>query len=287
MRDIVEWIVEVERLAGEFYFKASAMFGENDSIRRFLEHSAEDEAWHFHAMGNALNHLQKLNLHEPFISVDEVVREKIEGPFRANLEKMKTGLFTERDLIECVYETEFSEWNDIFLFVVNMLKNEVREYYYSAARMQHHMRHAQHFLESTEYGAEKVKELKKLDKVFEENILIVEDNEAVSFLLERILSDEGNIDTAENGGEGLKKLGEKYYKVIISDIDMPKMDGIEFYKKAVGMYPDISTKFIFHTGSISEERVEFFRKNNVKCMLKPQPIRELKRNVLNIMHGFE
>ncbi|EKD27852.1 MAG: Sensor protein, partial [uncultured bacterium] len=63
-------------------------------------------------------------------------------------------------------------------------------------------------------------------------ILIVEDYPMNSLILEKILIKEGyEVRVANNGEEGLSRLFASKYDAIITDIMMPKMDGIEFISK--------------------------------------------------------
>ena len=65
------------------------------------------------------------------------------------------------------------------------------------------------------------------------NILIVDDEKAIRKTLGEILSYEGyKMDEAGDGEEALKRFREKSYDVVLCDIKMPKMDGIEFLEKA-------------------------------------------------------
>ena len=74
----------------------------------------------------------------------------------------------------------------------------------------------------------------------ESKILYVDDEKINLMLFEANLKKKYAILTAENGVSGLKILSEnKDVKVVISDMKMPNMSGIEFIKQAIGIYPDI------------------------------------------------
>ena len=83
------------------------------------------------------------------------------------------------------------------------------------------------------------------------NILIIDDEKAIRKTLSEILSYEGyKIDEAGDGEEGLKKVKEKEYDVILCDIKMPKIDGIEFLEKTRETNPDIPVIMISGHGTI-------------------------------------
>ncbi|RLA93356.1 MAG: sigma-54-dependent Fis family transcriptional regulator, partial [Deltaproteobacteria bacterium] len=64
-------------------------------------------------------------------------------------------------------------------------------------------------------------------------ILIVDDEENMRHMLTELLSDEGyGVDTARNGEEALNYMEEKEFDLVLCDVRMPKMDGLEFLRKA-------------------------------------------------------
>ena len=76
-------------------------------------------------------------------------------------------------------------------------------------------------------------------------ILIVDDEEIVVRSCLRILSgDEFDVDVAENGLEALIKVGERDYDMLILDIMMPKMNGIEVLQRVKETHPDIDVIMI-------------------------------------------
>ncbi len=60
------------------------------------------------------------------------------------------------------------------------------------------------------------------------NIMIVDDEEGIRKSLSSYLKlEEYNVDTAENGKEALEKLRRTKYNIVLMDINMPVMDGLE------------------------------------------------------------
>ena len=114
-------------------------------------------------------------------------------------------------------------------------------------------------------------------------ILIIDDEKAIRKTLSEILSYEGyKIDDAENGEEGLKKIREKSYDVILCDIKMPKVDGLEFLEKAKEINPDVPIIMISGHGTI-ETAVEAVKKGAFDYVAKPPDLNRLLITIRNAM----
>jgi DNA-binding NtrC family response regulator len=115
------------------------------------------------------------------------------------------------------------------------------------------------------------------------NILIIDDEKAIRKTLTEILSYEGyKIDEAGDGEEGLRRYREKEYDVILCDIKMPKMDGIEFLEKIKEANPDIPIIMISGHGTI-ETAVEAVKKGAYDYIAKPPDLNRLLITIRNAM----
>ena len=141
------------------------------------------------------------------------------------------------------------------------------------------------FVEKSMLPGRRFNEIHCTPEIWKKRILIVEDNESLAEILSIVLENEGNVEIAENGSEGLSKLSNTYFDVIISDVEMPIMNGIEFYNEAIKSDSNIRKRFIFCTGSSEENHLEFIHKNNLRYMKKPLETKELKQTVHKILHS--
>ncbi|MFT3945903.1 MAG: sigma-54 dependent transcriptional regulator [Agriterribacter sp.] len=115
------------------------------------------------------------------------------------------------------------------------------------------------------------------------NILIIDDEKAIRKTLGEILSYEGyKIDEAGDGEEGLKKFKEKTYDVVLCDIKMPKIDGIEFLDKVGEINPDVPVIMISGHGTI-ETAVEAVKKGAYDYVSKPPDLNRLLITIRNAM----
>ena len=62
-------------------------------------------------------------------------------------------------------------------------------------------------------------------------IILVEDDVALRETLIEILSEKYKVLYGGNGLEGMKLVNDNKYDLVLSDVRMPKCDGIDFYKK--------------------------------------------------------
>ncbi|WP_461832697.1 sigma-54-dependent transcriptional regulator [Aquifex sp.] len=76
------------------------------------------------------------------------------------------------------------------------------------------------------------------------SLLIVEDDRNLNRLMEKKLREKYSVESAERGEEAEKKLKERYYDVVLLDIRLPDMDGLELIERFSGD----GTKFIVITG---------------------------------------
>jgi two-component system, NtrC family, nitrogen regulation response regulator NtrX len=115
------------------------------------------------------------------------------------------------------------------------------------------------------------------------SILIIDDERAIRKTLGEILSYEGyKIDEASDGEEGLKRFGEKVYDVVICDIKMPKVDGIEFLDKARAMNPDVPIIMVSGHGNI-DTAVEAVKKGAFDYVSKPPDLNRLLITLRNAL----
>jgi DNA-binding NtrC family response regulator len=115
------------------------------------------------------------------------------------------------------------------------------------------------------------------------DILIIDDEKAIRKALTEILSAEGyKTDEAGDGEEGLKKFKEKSYDVVLCDIKMPKLDGIEFLQKATESNSDIPVIMISGHGNI-ETAVDAVKKGAYDYISKPPDLNRMLITIRNAM----
>ncbi len=114
-------------------------------------------------------------------------------------------------------------------------------------------------------------------------ILIVDDEKFIRATLREILEYEKyKVDEAQDGQDGLDKFIAHNYDVVLCDIKMPKMDGMEVLEKAMGMGKDTQFIMISAHGNI-ETAVEATKKGAFDFIEKPPDLNRLLLTVRNAM----
>lgn len=117
------------------------------------------------------------------------------------------------------------------------------------------------------------------------NILIIEDEQAIRRVLRNILAEENkdfNVDDAENGKMGLDKMAQGSYDLVLCDIKMPGMDGIEVLDRITAEYPDTAVVMISGHGDI-ETAVDCIKKGAYDFISKPPDLNRLLNTVRNAL----
>ena len=107
-------------------------------------------------------------------------------------------------------------------------------------------------------------------------VLIAEDERNISELLEELLAREGRrIRIVHNGREAIGALEERPFDLLITDLMMPEVDGMELIRRAKALYPDIMV--IIMTGYASlETAIQAVKEGAYDYLRKPFRLDELR-----------
>ncbi len=151
------------------------------------------------------------------------------------------------------------------------------------------MARAEKILEFQHYGLKHVKErileylaVKTLCNLNEFNILVADDEEIARTNLEYVLRKEGfQVSTAVNGEDALNKLKQKEFELILTDLKMEKMDGIQLLESAKQIAPNTEIVMITGYATVSSA-VDALKKGAAHYLPKPIDLEELRSTVRQI-----
>lgn len=120
-------------------------------------------------------------------------------------------------------------------------------------------------------------------------ILIIEDEAAIRRVLTKILSEESdtyNVDEAEDGLVGVEKIKNEDYDLVLCDIKMPKMDGVEVLEAIKKIKPEIPVVMISGHGDL-DTAVNTMRLGAFDYISKPPDLNRLLNTVRNALDRKE
>jgi len=110
-------------------------------------------------------------------------------------------------------------------------------------------------------------------------ILVVDDEELVARNLARMLAPH-RVDVARSGREALDRCTEVRYDVVLCDLMMPDITGMEVYSQLVATDPTSVAKFVFMTGGVFTDKArDFIEQVATRCLEKPISKADLHRAI--------
>lgn len=283
--DLVNWLIGIEERAALFYAEAAEVFAADVELNRFLTELAREEDRHHQLLRRALPCFARETLLQSCFWLDTEMKCKTEAPFVRARQLLSHRKLTKVELLGLIAEAEFSEWNDIFLYVIGLLKKCGREFEEAAAEMDCHRRDVEKLVLSLPEGEAILARSGRMPAVWKRRILVVEDEPTVAKLLQTLLSPEAEVVLAADGDEGLARLRESYFDVVVSDVEMPRTDGIEMYRQAIALNPELRHHFVFFTATRKPTYQSFFQQEQVVMLPKPSSLTHLRRVIVQVAEG--
>lgn len=120
-------------------------------------------------------------------------------------------------------------------------------------------------------------------------ILLIEDEAAIRRVLIKILTEENNsyeVEEAADGLEGVEKIKDQDYDLVLCDIKMPKMDGVEVLEAVKKLKPEIPIVMISGHGDL-DTAVNTMRLGAFDYISKPPDLNRLLNTVRNALDRKE
>lgn len=284
MKELIRWLAEIELKAAELYAAAAGTFASEPKLSAFMQQLSKEEEWHGQLLRAISPVAGRDDAGEVLLVVDEKTRNNISGLLSEGNNKLAAGQMSRAEMLETMAAAEFSEWNDIFLYVLHTLQANSREYRAAVTEIERHKEQIVQFLVSEPGGSRLLETMRRLPAVADKRILIVEKHPALAQLLRHIVATVGTVELVENAHEGLARLENESFDVVISDVDMLTMSSLEFYARVIGRNPEMKDRFVFYAGGTLDGDREPFADDAVTVLAKPELVSQLRQTVAGIVH---
>lgn len=276
LQEVVNWLRYMEDLAHNVYSEAEKSGLASDGLSAFLMRLAEDEASHCELMRSAAELIREQD-ESPVskVLVDAPTRLSVERPVQILRKKIEERSASEQDILEAIVTLESSEWNEIFLYVIDACLPMSPESQYIAATIQAHEKRIEEYIACAAPDVNLIDRMRSLPRIWENSLLVVDDDRQIRELLTHALDRYGQVTCAENGDAARKMIQQRFFNVMITDIDMPVLDGISLLRQTIHQNDHLRGHFILCTGNATTEVMTAAREYGVPLLQKPISIRIL------------
>ncbi len=116
-------------------------------------------------------------------------------------------------------------------------------------------------------------------------VLVVEDEAALGAAVAESLQDAGFVvERANDGVEALDRVRHQHFDLIICDLKMPRVGGMEFYRELETTKPEMTRRIMFVTGDVAGTEAErFLEQTGTRWLAKPFRLKDLLRTARDMV----
>jgi two-component system, chemotaxis family, chemotaxis protein CheY len=282
--ELIPLLRPIEQEACALYAMLAGAFATPPELSRFLQTLSRDEATHLKLLESAERLLPASGTPaEASLQFGPDDSRRMLEKFGVLRERLAGGQLNETQLLEAIIDAEFSEWNEVFLYVTAHFRGLAPSFQHLVSIVQQHHRHIAEYVDSRPVELRPPNAARVLPQVWEQRILVADDNDVLRLTFGEFLGRLGNVSTAADGAEALALARETFFDVIVSDVDMPGLDGLEFFDAIGAVTPEEQPRFIFVTGMSRPRLEELCAQGRARLLLKPLSLATLEETVLSVL----
>ncbi|MCX7040407.1 MAG: response regulator, partial [Spirochaetes bacterium] len=116
-------------------------------------------------------------------------------------------------------------------------------------------------------------------------VLVVDDEPSIRALLKAILEQKGHqVDVVADGRAAIERVSAHRYGVILLDVRMPDMSGLEVFQRIKGIFASIASRVVFLTGDVmADDTRAFLEQTGAPALAKPFQAEELMQALEGIL----
>jgi len=116
-------------------------------------------------------------------------------------------------------------------------------------------------------------------------ILVVDDEDNLRDVLVEVLRRDGHeVDSAVDGAEGLRRVEERRYDLVVTDLRMPGLEGPALYRALRARYPEQPPRVIFMSANTGiDEYASFLAETGEPALEKPFNLADMRQVVQQVL----
>lgn len=276
----------MEDLAFHYYRESADRFNSPSPLLSFLIQMAMDKAWRFHLMGSAKELLEGYELQGgPLIEIDAETWQNVELPLKKGFHRLKQDTLQESELVESICRAEFSEWNDIFLYVLDVCRTYSRPFEPVFETLHDHGSRIESLLEDLPEDLRSYQSFHIPAGTWEYRILIIDEKGPGASLFSRLLAPFGTVLTVSGERDALHKISRRLYTSVLCNVDSLEDGGTDFFDSIIQADPDLAQRVLLCVSEITEELESYGETRGVPIVQKPITIPQFQKTVQKMLEN--
>ena len=115
--------------------------------------------------------------------------------------------------------------------------------------------------------------------------LVIDSNDYVSRFFEIVLGETHSVCRADNGIDGLKQIRENSFDLIVSEYEMPFMNGMEMFSLAEKIDPALKDRILFISSTDDDKFLTFVKERDIAYIQKPASVTVIKDMVKKVINA--
>lgn len=267
-------------------FRAAAIYFSNDTVlSAFLDMVSAQESQQAQFLDEIAGSGQIPPAEEMRLHLNAATLEELDTTFASIGKGIEERTLNREGILEYLVNLKSSPLHALFLYLVEGAAQCDEKFQPLKAETARHRQTIAAFLGGEPQGEAYLQRLNSLSLPRRKRILILDDDPVVANLMAILISPYGDVEVSNNGREALARFTGEPFDLIVSDYNMPEMNGMEFYHEAVSSVLEFHGAFLFYSGAFDEHFEQFARETGVPCLQKPSPINEIHDTVTRLLQG--
>jgi len=284
LNDIIGWLRRMEDLAFHYYQESADRFSAPSPLLSFLTQMAMDKAWRFHLMGSAKELLRGFELQGgPVIDIDAETWQNVELPLKKGFHKLKQDTLQQTDLVESICSAEFSEWNEIFLYVLDICREYSRTFEPVLHTLRDHGRRIESLMEDLPDDLRCYRSHQNRPGLWEYRLLIFDRKGPSAALFARLLAQFGPVVMVSDDREALDEIRRQLYSVVVCNVDTLQGNGTDFFDRIHHADPELAQRILLLAGDVSAELESYCKTHSLPIIRKPITISQFQKAVRRML----
>jgi len=288
MIDSIRWLIEMEFMAGRLYAESASFFSGDKELSDFLYQLRDDEVSLYNAM-NRVDDILRQDVPEfrCAITLDRNTRDRLEKPLMRYRQRLTSAELMPGEMIEYIITLEYSEFNDFLGYIIDAVREFDPEFHQRSSQIEVHRCRIEEFVATLPERRRYCDLIERMRRCRIESILIVDSEPAILRFLSSVFQTRFSIETARDGEDALEKTEANNFDVIISDLTLPVLSGIEWYLSALKNDPGIGNRVLFLSGETTADTRRFIQDQNLAFLDKPVTLAEITTAVSRLVRSSE